>query len=357
MLTVKFRGNVISGISNIELRGESLYLSGGATNFKFDDVKSVMARMKGRFNSVEATTVTMMKPIINTSHISCDNLVAILDGCDAEVVKNDNYKVKDVELDEEGVITLIDSSNTAEIMEVETDFDMYTENSVILPKCEVFIDGNVIDECVAKDIVCVMDYKQLCKRVDMRTTVENTRVKSRIAFVKREFVMNNTDFYVPFGCGFEHVTDKETGKMNLDGVLPFYATHSSAAADFRSSEDKVIPPVEVIDGKLVAKPTLVHTGIKAYMNNCDVLHLYNRSSNPKRGLVLANGVGVVDADYYNNESNDGDIMFAFFNFSGEPVEIKKGDVIGQGEFSVFRRPNDAVVNDVKRSGGFGSTSK
>lgn len=357
MLTVKFRGNVISGINNIELKGESLYLSGGATNFKFDDVKSVMARMKGRFNSVEAMSVTMMRSVVDTLHISCDNLVAILDGDGAETIKNDNYKVKGVELDEEGVITLVNSSNTADILEVEADFDMYTESSVILPKCEVFIDGNVIDECIANDVVCVMDYKQLCKRVDMKTTVANTRVKSRIAFVNREFVMNNTDFYIPFGCGFEHVTDKETGQMNFEGVIPFYATHNSAAADFRSSEDKVIPPVEVVDGKLVAKPTLVHTGVKAYMSENEVLHLYNRSSNPKRGLVLANGVGVVDADYYNNESNDGDIMFAFFNFSGEPVEIKKGDVIGQGEFSVFRRPNDAVVNDVKRSGGFGSTSK
>lgn len=60
------------------------------------------------------------------------------------------------------------------------------------------------------------------------------------------------------------------------------------------------------------KPTLVPTGIKVKMPRDNALFLYNRSSNPlKRGLVLANGVGVIDADYYNNPSTKAKSSAAF----------------------------------------------
>lgn len=104
-------------------------------------------------------------------------------------------------------------------------------------------------------------------------------------------------------------------------------------------------------------PTLVHTGIKAYMQDDEVLKLYNRSSNPgKMGLILANGVGVVDSDYYGNEDNDGEIMFAFYNFLPWVVKIKRGDKLGQGVFEKFYKADtDSSTEDKVRTGGFGST--
>lgn len=104
-------------------------------------------------------------------------------------------------------------------------------------------------------------------------------------------------------------------------------------------------------------PTLVHTGIKAYMQEDEVLKLYNRSSNPgKMGLILANGVGVVDSDYYGNEDNDGEIMFAFYNFLPWVVKIKRGDKLGQGVFEKFYKADtDSSTEDKVRTGGFGST--
>ena len=66
------------------------------------------------------------------------------------------------------------------------------------------------------------------------------------------------------------------------------------------------------------------------MQDDEVLMLYNRSSNPKKkGLILANSVGVVDKDYYGNTDNDGHFMFAFYNIKDEDVFIKKGEAIGQ----------------------------
>ena len=105
------------------------------------------------------------------------------------------------------------------------------------------------------------------------------------------------------------------------------------------------------------KPTLVKTGIKSYFNKDEVLILANRSSNPgKKGLILANSIGVIDSDYYGNPDNDGHIMFAFFNVKEEDIEIKKGDAIGQGIFQKYLTV-DQDFAEGERVGGFGSTSK
>lgn len=108
------------------------------------------------------------------------------------------------------------------------------------------------------------------------------------------------------------------------------------------------------------KPVLVSTGIKAKMNEDEMLLLFNRSSNPlKRSLILANGIGVIDADYYNNQDNEGHIMFQFLNFGYENIVIKKGERIGQGVFQKFLLTTDTEItrSGDLRLGGFGSTSK
>ena len=92
------------------------------------------------------------------------------------------------------------------------------------------------------------------------------------------------------------------------------------------------------------------------MQDNEYLMLVNRSSNPgKKGLILANSVGVVDKDYYENEDNDGHIMFAFYNIKDEDIEIKKGDRIGQAIFTPYlTTDNDNAEGE--RNGGFGSTN-
>lgn len=85
--------------------------------------------------------------------------------------------------------------------------------------------------------------------------------------------------------------------------------------------------------------------------------LANRSSNPiKRGLVMANSIGVIDSDYYGNPDNDGHFMFAYYNFFNEDVVIKKGDVIGQVIFQKYLVTDDDNATGM-RTGGFGSTDK
>lgn len=134
--------------------------------------------------------------------------------------------------------------------------------------------------------------------------------------------------------------------------LPIRKTKYSAGYDFEAAEDTLIPVFKQGDN-----PTLVKTGVKAYMQDDEVLLLYNRSSNPKKKkLVLANGVGVIDKDYYGNPDNDGEIMFAFYNIGNEDILIKKGEAIGQGVFQKYLiTDNDNA--DGERIGGFGSTNK
>ena len=148
--------------------------------------------------------------------------------------------------------------------------------------------------------------------------------------------------------GFEVAKGFENEGINL----PKRKTKYSAGYDIEAAEDVVIPSF-----KKGMNPTLVKTGIKAYMQDDEALMLYNRSSNPKKkGLILANSVGVVDKDYYENPDNDGHIMFAFYNIKDEDTIVKKGDAIGQGLFQKYFVTDDDVAEG-ERVGGFGSTNK
>jgi len=148
--------------------------------------------------------------------------------------------------------------------------------------------------------------------------------------------------------GFEIAKGFEDKNINL----PVRKTKYSAGYDMEAAEDVVIPSF-----KKGVNPTLVKTGLKAYMEDDEVLLIYNRSSNPKKkGLILANSVGVIDKDYYGNPDNDGHIMFAFYNIKDEDIEIKKGEAIGQGLFQKYLITDDDIAEG-ERTGGFGSTNK
>lgn len=165
-----------------------------------------------------------------------------------------------------------------------------------------------------------------------------------------------------------------------NAILPQRKTAEAAGYDFYVVEDTLIPPYEVLMSDIVsyigitnidepktldemakitkaavAKPTLVPTGIKAKLDPGTYLELSVRSSCPlKYWLILANGEGIIDADYYGNPDNEGAIFFQMINLSPLPIILKKGDCIGQGIIKPYLKiENDNVTK--KRIGGFGST--
>jgi dUTP pyrophosphatase len=139
----------------------------------------------------------------------------------------------------------------------------------------------------------------------------------------------------------------EVAKGYEDVRLPQRATKFSAGYDFYAVEVVKLPPNEV---------TMVHTGVKAFLPSSYFLELCLRSSLSLKGLMLANGIGVVDCDYYGNEKNDGEIAFLIRNCNDVPFKFSKGDKIGQGIFTeYFLTDNDYAEG--KRTGGFGSTGE
>lgn len=145
--------------------------------------------------------------------------------------------------------------------------------------------------------------------------------------------------------GFEIAKGWEDKNINL----PKRSTAHAAGYDVEAAEDVVIPMY-----KPGIKPTLIPTGLKAYCKTDEYYILANRSSGPKKGFVMANSIGVIDSDYYGNETNDGHFYFQYFNFQDRDIEVKKGDVIGQVIFQKYLTVDNDNATGV-RTGGFGST--
>ena len=145
---------------------------------------------------------------------------------------------------------------------------------------------------------------------------------------------------------FEKVRDFAIKYDCKEVRLPVRATKYSAGYDFYSPIELTIP---------AGKSDIIWTNIKADCNPDEFLMLAVTSGMGKRGIILSNGIGVVDKDYYSNESNDGNIGFRLHNLGIEPYTFKVGEKIGQGIFvKYFVAEEDNCTNAI-RSGGFGST--
>ncbi len=145
--------------------------------------------------------------------------------------------------------------------------------------------------------------------------------------------------------GFEIVK----GFEDKDIKLPKRSTKQSAGYDISLAEDLTIQPRQLGVGL---------TGVKAYMQPDEVLMLFTRSSLPRKyGLILPNSVGIIDSDYYNNPTNDGQIHVQLYNFGDEPVTLKKGERIVQGIFRKYLTVENEEVITQTRTGGMGSTGE
>lgn len=165
--------------------------------------------------------------------------------------------------------------------------------------------------------------------------------------------------------------------QNQDLTLPRRQTLASAGYDLEAAEDVVIPSIwrlnfvkifrlirnghlltalDYQSAEAVLKPTLVKTGLKAYMPEDEVMLLFNRSSNTfKRLMCLPNAVAVIDSDYYNNEQNEGEINIQVLNYGVRALHIKKGDRIAQAIFTKYLKTDDDEPIARTRVSGFGST--
>ncbi len=167
---------------------------------------------------------------------------------------------------------------------------------------------------------------------------------------------------------------------DADIAMPIQKTEGAAGYDMVAAEDYVIPSFWLMTAELAAslegtiqpdeyfsletmarltketgyKPTLVSTGMKCELEEGTFLMLSVRSSSPlKYWLMMANSVGIIDRDYYNNPDNEGEIFFQIYNMSPFNIQIKKGETIGQGIILPYLSTGDKTGG--VRLGGFGST--
>ena len=176
------------------------------------------------------------------------------------------------------------------------------------------------------------------------------------------------------------IFEKVSRYADKEIVMPVRKTAQSAGYDFVAAEDYIIPSIfnlaaeateriSIEDDEYMTlkqmeeftkltqyRPTLVSTGMKCKLDPGTFLQLSVRSSSPlKYWLMLGNGVGIIDADYYNNPSNEGEIFLQIYNLSPFNIQIKEGEAIGQGIILPYNITDDDVVMG-DRAGGVGSTN-
>ncbi len=128
--------------------------------------------------------------------------------------------------------------------------------------------------------------------------------------------------------------------------LPQYHTKGSVGFDLTAREEVEVPPFTTAQIPL----NIIVKVPKGYG-----LFLFSRSSTPARkGLMVANGVGVIDQDY---SGEDDELKLAALNFTKKKVVVEKGERICQGIFLKLDTPQFLEVNKMsaKSRGGFGST--
>ena len=147
--------------------------------------------------------------------------------------------------------------------------------------------------------------------------------------------------------GFEAVS-----RLKREGIQPIYPTRNdsrSCGYDFYYVYDE---PISIYPEETIK----IKSGIKAYMQNDERLEVNTRSGNgANKNIVVANTIGWIDASYYNNLDNEGEIIVALRNEGTEPFTIKKGDRYAQVCFSKYLIADNDIILNKERIGGLGSS--
>ncbi|WP_018935960.1 dUTP diphosphatase [Thioalkalivibrio sp. ALJ24] len=139
-------------------------------------------------------------------------------------------------------------------------------------------------------------------------------------------------------------------RMGTDFPLPTPATDGSAGVDLRAMLEE---PMSLAPGEaeLISTGLAVHIADPGYAG----MILPRSGLGHKKGLVLGNLVGLIDADY------QGPLMVSAWNRSDAPISIDVGDRIAQLVIVPVLQPRFRVVEDfedsARGSGGFGSSGQ
>jgi dUTP pyrophosphatase len=137
-------------------------------------------------------------------------------------------------------------------------------------------------------------------------------------------------------------------RLDSTVALPAYGTDEAAGFDLAAAQDILVPPRQIV---------LVRTGLVIEVPTGHFLGIFARSSTPlKRGLVVSNGVGVIDPDY---SGPDDEVRIQVWNITDTPAEVRRGDRIAQGIVLPAPRVTWNEVAEIREvtRGGFGATGR
>jgi dUTP pyrophosphatase len=136
-------------------------------------------------------------------------------------------------------------------------------------------------------------------------------------------------------------------RFDKDLPLPKRQTEGAAAFDLTAREAVTIAPGAI---GYVPLNVAVETPPDHF------LLVAARSGTHKKGIMMANGIGIIDPDYSGNED---EIRAVYYNFTASPVVIEKGERIAQGTFVKITHPEWDEADEMrnKTRGGFGTTGK
>ena len=134
-------------------------------------------------------------------------------------------------------------------------------------------------------------------------------------------------------------------RLDASAPLPARETSGAAGFDLAAAADITVAPGQIV---------LVPTGLIIQVPDGYFLGIFARSSTPlKRGLMIPNGVGVVDTDYRGPED---EVKIQVYNFTSAPVHVKRGDRLAQGILIRYEAPEWEEAEPAEKTrGGFGST--
>lgn len=139
-------------------------------------------------------------------------------------------------------------------------------------------------------------------------------------------------------------------RLGTDWPAPAYATDGAAGIDLRAC----------LDAPLTLSPSeaeLIPAGFAVHMGDPGLaaVVLPRSGLGHRHGIVLGNGVGLIDSDY------QGQIFVSCWNRGGEPFTVEPGERVAQLVFVPVVRASFWIVDEftpsARGSGGFGHTGR
>ena len=245
-----------------------------------------------------------------------------------------------------GIQSITSSEDDLDILKSYYKYNRILSNDGDLEKLNSIAFAFISSYFLAKDIDVTIVSEDKMKEAYNKTIGKDTRIVDGKKIISESNRINAKFKYVSADTLKKTLSLDEL--VHSTPILPIRKTEDSAGYDFFSPASTTILPGE---------QKLIWTNVKVSMPKGYVLEIYPRSSyGIKKGAILANTVGIIDADYYNNPDNEGNIGICLKNLGKDLIRIEKDDAIAQGIFKRYYITEDDHVVE-KRVGGIGSTDK